>query len=170
VFLTACIDCKDIPLGHQGTPSSDALRVLEAFAIATRRPAESSLDVHQLVHLAVRDWLREQGVLREWTYKAVVRLVQVFPDSECWARSKWGRLLSHIKAALSHGPSDERDKAKINLAWKYAKALGDNGRSFEAEELFKQILEIRKRMLGEDHPDTLTRMASMANLAATYRD
>ena len=30
-----------------------------------------------------------------------------------------------------------------------------------------QVMETRKRVLGDEHPDTLT---SMANLAATYRN
>ena len=40
----------------------------------------------------------------------------------------------------------------------------DEGRSKEAEELEVQVMEIRKRVLGEEHPSTLT---SMANLAST---
>ena len=42
----------------------------------------------------------------------------------------------------------------------------DEGRSKEAEELFKQVMEMKKRGLGEEHPDTLT---SIVNLASTYR-
>ena len=41
------------------------------------------------------------------------------------------------------------------------------GRSKEAEELFVQVIEISKRVLGEEHPHTLT---IMANLASTYWD
>ncbi|KAF2022756.1 hypothetical protein EK21DRAFT_82486, partial [Setomelanomma holmii] len=36
----------------------------------------------------------------------------------------------------------------------------------EAEELFVQVMETRKRVLGKEHPDTLT---SMANLAFTLK-
>jgi hypothetical protein len=39
-------------------------------------------------------------------------------------------------------------------------------RSDEAEELELQVLELRKDVLGEKHPDTIT---AMANLAATWR-
>jgi hypothetical protein len=45
--------------------------------------------------------------------------------------------------------------------------LYSDGRFKEAEELFVQVMETRKRVLREDHPDTLT---SMANLASTYRN
>ena len=44
-------------------------------------------------------------------------------------------------------------------------ALLADGRYDEAEELFVQVRETRKRVLGEEHPDTLT---SMANLASTF--
>jgi Tetratricopeptide repeat len=39
------------------------------------------------------------------------------------------------------------------------------GRSIEAVKVFEDCLEIRKRVLGADHPDTLW---SMNNLAAIY--
>ena len=41
------------------------------------------------------------------------------------------------------------------------------GRSKEAEELFMQVMETSSRVLGKEHPSTLTRMA---NLASTYRN
>ena len=41
------------------------------------------------------------------------------------------------------------------------------GRWKETEELFVQVLEPSRTMLGEEHPDTLS---SMANLASTYRN
>src|SRR6266699_27742 len=37
----------------------------------------------------------------------------------------------------------------------------------EAEAPFEEVFQTRKRMLGEEHPHTLT---SMANLASTYRN
>jgi hypothetical protein len=41
-----------------------------------------------------------------------------------------------------------------------------NGKQKKAEELFMQVMETRKRVLGAGHPDTLT---SMANLAHTWK-
>jgi hypothetical protein len=45
--------------------------------------------------------------------------------------------------------------------------LHKDGRWREAAELFVQVMETRKRVLGEEHPDTLI---SMNNLASTYRN
>ncbi|KZL63858.1 kinesin light chain 3, partial [Colletotrichum incanum] len=50
-----------------------------------------------------------------------------------------------------------------NLASTYR----DQGRWKEAEELQARELDICARVLGDEHPDTLT---SMANLASTYRN
>jgi hypothetical protein len=49
-----------------------------------------------------------------------------------------------------------------NLASTYSK----QGRWKEAEELKVQVMEMRKTVLGAEHPDTL---ASMNNLASTYK-
>jgi hypothetical protein len=49
-----------------------------------------------------------------------------------------------------------------NLASTYM----DQGRWKEAEKLFVQVIETRKRKLGAGHPDTLT---SMNNLAFTWK-
>jgi hypothetical protein len=55
----------------------------------------------------------------------------------------------------------------MDLIRRYAIRLNEDGRWGEAENPITQILEWNKRMLGIDHPDTLTRMA---NLASTYRN
>ena len=49
-----------------------------------------------------------------------------------------------------------------NLATTYQK----QGRWNEAEKLFVQVMDMRKKLLGAEHPDTIS---SMANLARTYQ-
>jgi tetratricopeptide (TPR) repeat protein len=44
--------------------------------------------------------------------------------------------------------------------------LYSDGRYKEAEELFVQVMQRTKRVLGDEHPDT----RAMNNLAATYSD
>jgi hypothetical protein len=48
-----------------------------------------------------------------------------------------------------------------------ASALWNQGRWKEAEELDVQVMETSLKVLGHEHPQTLTRMD---NLASTYRD
>jgi tetratricopeptide (TPR) repeat protein len=165
------MDQKDIPLDLLPTASSretkDVVETLVAYALITKRPAESALDIHRLVHLEIHMWLQRQKQLDQWTQRAITRIQQAFPDNNHGNRSKWRRLLPHAKYALSYGRTEKEDEASTNLAWKCATALYSDGRYNESGELFVQVMEIRKRVLGPEHPDTLT---SMANLASTYRD
>jgi hypothetical protein len=171
LFLAACRDRKDILLEFLEAPSlyerDDAIRVINSYKIVTRRPAESALDLHRLVHGALRGWLRKQETLENWTETAVTRLSQVFPDDSHGNRSKWRRMLPHAKYALSHSSRGQEGPEKMRLVWKYAMALGSEGRDRESEELLSQVMEVRKRVLGDEHPSTLN---SMANLAPTYRN
>jgi len=48
-----------------------------------------------------------------------------------------------------------------------ASTFRNQGRWKEAEELEVQVMETRKRVLGQEHPDMLT---SMNNLAEVLRD
>jgi tetratricopeptide (TPR) repeat protein len=40
------------------------------------------------------------------------------------------------------------------------------GRHAEAEQLYQKVLQLREKVLGKEHPDTLT---TMNNLAELYR-
>ncbi|ETN44018.1 uncharacterized protein HMPREF1541_10883 [Cyphellophora europaea CBS 101466] len=44
-----------------------------------------------------------------------------------------------------------------------ASTFGNQGRWREAEELFMQVMEISVRVLGKEHPDTLTCMNNLAH-------
>ncbi|KAH8708390.1 kinesin light chain [Phaeosphaeriaceae sp. PMI808] len=155
LFLAACIDRKDIPLELLEASSprerDDAIKILNSYALVTRRPAESAIDLHQLVHRALRGWLQKQETLDQWTQHAITRLLRVFPDYNHGSRSKWRRLLPHAKYALSNSLTEQEGADRMTLS----------------EELFVHVMEMRKRVLGDEHPDTLT---SMANLASTYRN
>jgi tetratricopeptide (TPR) repeat protein len=172
-----CITVKDIPLEVLAPPpngsTEDAIQILNAYALVARRPADSAVDLHRLVHYAIQEWLKEHQLLDHWTQEAVARLDQIFPDDNHRNRHKWRRLLPHAQAVLSHiledcqGVQIEHDEAAMSLIWKCAMALSSDGRWEEAESLQVKDLEICSRKLGDDHPDTLT---SMANLASTYRN
>ncbi|KAF2633333.1 kinesin light chain, partial [Macroventuria anomochaeta] len=171
LFVAACVDRKDISLDllEAASPQAreDAVRVLDKYALVTRRPAECALDVHRLVYQALRDRLQVQGQLMQWTQRTIKQLLQVFPNDDHSNRSKWRRLLPHAQHALSHSLADSNDEERLDLASKCAGTLYSDGRYQEAEELDVEVMQTRRRVLGEEHPETLT---SMANLASTYRN
>jgi tetratricopeptide (TPR) repeat protein len=169
LFLAACVDRKDISLDLLEAASmqarQDAIRMLDRYALVTRRPAESALDVHRLVHQALRKRLQVQERLVQWTQHAIIQLLRVFPGGDHSNRSKCRRLLPHAQYALSHSPAVDDGEERLQLASRCATTLSSDGRYKEAEELGVQVMQGRKRVLSDEHPHTLT---SMANLALTY--
>jgi tetratricopeptide (TPR) repeat protein len=167
LLFMACVDRNDIPLEILPTARTyeqgiSAVATLDAYSFVTKRTAESALDLHRLVHVSTRIWLQEHRLLSQWTQVVVTRLLEVFPDNEHGSRSRWRRLLPHAKYALSSDPNEQDNEARTNLASKCAITLLTDGRWREAEGLFMQVMETRKRALGVKHPSTLTAMNDLA--------
>jgi hypothetical protein len=99
--LAACVDRKDISLDLLEAASrqarEDGIKLLDQYALITRRPAESALDFHRLVRYALRKRLQAEGRLQEWTQRTITRLLWVFPNDDHSNRSKWRRLLPHAR-------------------------------------------------------------------------
>jgi len=169
----ACIEPKDIPLsllpeGRTRNERIKAIGTLHAYSFVTQRPADHSLDLHRLVHLATRNWLRKENLLAHWTEKVIERLNEVFPsDEDHKNRSLWRVYLPHVRYAIESDLVDREWKTRTTLMWRYGMCLYEDGRWTEAEAPITQYLDIEKKLLGEDHPDTLI---SMANLSLIYAE
>ena len=63
----ACVDPRDIPLSLLlSGPSQkeiDALGTLNTYSFISRRLADLALDLHQLVHLVIQNWLQKEGLV-----------------------------------------------------------------------------------------------------------
>jgi hypothetical protein len=168
--LAACVFPKDIPLDLFSAPSwrdrQDAMKLLSRYKLITRRPAESAIDLHELTHYGLREWLEKQGLRSLWNENTMTRLCCVFPI-RLNKRSKWKRLLPHTGYVLANSPASGVIDNRLTLTMKCALALHKDGWYSQAEELFVQVKETREKVLGSEHPDTLV---SMANLASTIAD
>jgi tetratricopeptide (TPR) repeat protein len=166
----SCVDAKDIPqsllpLAQSTKKAVEAIGTLTAYAFVTEHKTEQLLDLHRLVHLAARNWLRTEGSIAAWAANALERLVEVFPNNDHTNRSLWRTYLPHARYVLEIEKNSEGSKT-AELLWKFGMCNYSDGRYEDAERAFTQVMETRKNKLGLDHPDTLT---SMANLASTYR-
>jgi tetratricopeptide (TPR) repeat protein len=168
----SCIDAKDIPQSLLPPAEStkkafDAIGTLSAYSFVTRHQGSQLLDLHRLVHLATRNWLRTESILGQWTAKALERLEEVFPDIGHINRSMWRTYLPHARHALESRLDVDIVFEKTGLLWKFGMCVYNDGRYDEAEKAFTQVIETRRRVLGVEHLDMLT---SMNNLASTYRN
>ena len=167
----ACIEPTDIPqsmlpAGKSKTQETDAIGLLKAYSFLIKKSVSTTLNMHRLVHLATRSWLRRGDHFAEWTMKARQQLSKVFPDHDHTNRSVWRLYLPHARRILRCEVYEgEEVNAQMQLLWKIAMCLYEDGKYDEAEDAFARAMEARKRVLGEEHPDTLS---SMANLASTY--
>jgi tetratricopeptide (TPR) repeat protein len=166
----SCVDPKDIPQSLLPPAQSrkkeiDALGMLDAYSFVSRRAGNQALDMHRLVHLATRNWLRKEGRLVRWAVKAMQRLAEVFPEDDHQNRSMWRLYLAHALYVLEQDSLEEGGKERVLLIWRVAGCLYHDGRYKEAEPWYMQMTEMSKTLLGEEHPETLN---SMDNLATTY--
>jgi hypothetical protein len=134
---------------------TNAIGTLHSYSFILKRPVESSLDVRRLVHFATRNWLRKEGLLSEWTEKAILRLEEVFPSDDHTNRSVWRIYLPHARQVLgsdlSNPDIDHPDRLN-SIAW-MAGTFRNQGRWKEAELLDVQVMETSKTKL----PTILTR-------------
>jgi tetratricopeptide (TPR) repeat protein len=168
----ACIDPGDIPPllhppGLSQVKQYDALGVLKAYSFITEQPVNKFLNLHRLVHLATRNWLRKENLLEQWTIKTRARLTGVFPDDDHRNRKLWREYLPHARSILQRKEFDNQGNKRVELQQKVGQCLYRDGRYNEAEVLFLKILENNKETRGQDHPKTLS---SIAWVASTHRN
>lgn len=167
--LVACLDQRDIPLELLEASSTyrnaeEAIKLLDNYALIRRRQADSSIDIHQLVHSALRKQLQSQNILIQWRQKAIWQLLSIFPDPDHSDRHKWRRLLPHAKYILSQSTSDLEDGPNtIVLRRKYGIALLTDEMYNEAAAELSQATETYKTIFGNEHPTTLVGMGNLAS-------
>jgi tetratricopeptide (TPR) repeat protein len=171
LLLMSCVAPTDVPQsflppGPSRNREIDAIAILEAYSFIVR-PSDIAIHIHQLVHFATRNWLRTQQLLGIWTEKAIERLKEVLPDHDHQNRIIWRAYLPHATYVLDFDLANEDRLGRIDLLWKYGMCLYQDGRWIEAEASFKQLMETHKRMLGQEHPDTIL---AMSNLSITLGD
>jgi hypothetical protein len=64
-----------------------AIGTLCAYTFLVRRAESKTFDMHRLVHLATRIWVRKQGLAAETNQKGVRHLVDAFPNDDYANRS-----------------------------------------------------------------------------------
>ncbi len=143
----------------------EAIGSLNAYAFILERDIPGSFDVHRLVRLVMRSWLQEKGEWEKWTANVVQRLVEEYPFPRHENRKTWTKYLPHGQAVLEVNGAvntEEQSSLLFNIAESYF-ILGNYN---NAEQLYRQTLQLREELLGREHPSTLD---SMNNLAAALQ-
>ena len=116
------------------------------------------------IHPLVRDWICVTMSHRKATCASTQCILGMSVSWKFESENYSFRqtLLPHIDVVLQGGTATRPD-LNARLVYTYSEA----GRWKEAENLWLLVMEMRKRVLGEEHPELLM---SMANLVLTYRN
>ncbi|KAF4332557.1 kinesin light chain [Fusarium beomiforme] len=138
----------------------DDVAILRDYCLIMLSEDAGTFEMNGLVQLAMRRWLKAQGLQNKFLEQYITVMASSFPtgDYENWTRCR--ALFAHVEAAAEYRPSEN------NLEKIWSGLLYNGGWPMEgSREARVQVMERRKAKIGADHPDTLT---SMNNLAVTY--
>ncbi|KAF9890136.1 hypothetical protein FE257_006297 [Aspergillus nanangensis] len=166
----SCIEPSMIPrslLPEASTKKKmvDAIGTLAAYSFVHKQDGGLFLNVHRLVHLAMRNWLRSEARLLPYVLQAMQRLVEdiVFEKPE---RSIWRAHLPHMKFVLAIDPVGTATMERFLLLKGYGQCLLDDGRYIEAEEHLDTLVELGKQLFGDEDVLTHTALGNVAQAIA----
>jgi len=140
--------------------------ILRSYSLVSLTTDRTVFEMHRLVQVAMRSWLRAAKEFDRWASQFISNLEEAFPTSEFGNWATCQSLFPHATAALyveATGRETNLQLAKLLLrSGGYASAVGVY---IDAEKMEERSLEVRRKVLGAGHLDTLM---SMGNLARTY--
>ncbi|KAJ5348541.1 uncharacterized protein N7506_001794 [Penicillium brevicompactum] len=145
----------------------DALVPLLNYSLIQLEINERLFNMHRLVQLSVRAWLEMHQQLYSWQAKSRGIVARVFPDGNYESWTKCRSLLAHAKSVLN-SICDLEGEDRLNTATLLSNCglfLDLQGAYKEAEAMYRQALEVREKVFGREHPDTL---ASVNDLASVF--
>ena len=171
LYFMSCVAQQGIP--HSLLPSASKLRevqaigTLKAYGFITISEEGNSYDIHRLVQIAVRNWLKSTGDLTRWRCETMKQVARIFPFFKHENRYECTMYLPHVQCILKFQdfPEDFQEPLEY-LLFNIGEYFRQTGKYIEAEKMYRQTLELKKEVLGDDHPDTL---GSMNNLALVFR-
>jgi tetratricopeptide (TPR) repeat protein len=160
-------DCADSSCGSADEGFEEDIITLRNYSFISDSPDGVVFKMHRLVQLATRDWLKLHKQDIYWLEQSLSNLGAAFPNSnfENWTECR--ALLPHAKLAFDVR-AKTRDACLIwaSVSCKAASYMLSQGLATDAGRLASGSADIRKELLGKEHPATLT---SLFILASTYR-
>jgi tetratricopeptide (TPR) repeat protein len=151
---------------------ADAVAALRRYSLS--RIVTDGLHIHRLLQTVIRAALDLEAE-RAWAATAVRLLRAGFPTEsgkvEVAAWPECERLLPHVLTVADYGRRlDVEPVAWLWLLHQAAVYLRSRGQYRQAVTLQAEALAGRRRLFGEDHPDTLASLHSLAVVNRNLRD
>lgn len=104
------------------------------------------LDMHSLVHLALKFRPRQSHIMSMTREDAIDHLSRVFPSDEWDNRTVWRQYFPHVLPLVKGGES-EASMSSSRLGYWVGQCLYVDGRRREATEVLQFVVTIRKKLM-----------------------
>ncbi|KAL7762869.1 hypothetical protein ACKLNR_006227 [Fusarium oxysporum f. sp. zingiberi] len=143
----------------------DDIAILRDYCLIMLSKDASTFEMHGLVQLAMRRWLKAQGLQDKFLEQYITIMASSFPTGEYENWTRCQQLFAHVEAAAEYRPNEDNLKKTWsgllhNGGW-YA---GLQGRYAVAEHMLSQGKRTREKLLGNDHEATLESMSLLASI------
>lgn len=141
----------------------DAVASLINFSLITAELSRQTFDMHPLVQLATRKWLRVHGELGRWQEQSINIISQILPEGNLEDWKFCEALEPHVHTVLRYECTSQHgrlDRAQIlhNSSW-YARKRGYYD---IARAKIEEATTTRTEMLGPENEDTLKSLRTLA--------
>ncbi|KAH7418770.1 hypothetical protein BKA64DRAFT_208003 [Cadophora sp. MPI-SDFR-AT-0126] len=138
----------------------DDVSILRQFSFISANKDGTTFKMHRLVQLATRKWLEDRAQAERWKHQFIRNLDAELPTGEYENWERCQTLFPHAQSAAAQKPKEQDsllDWASVlyKAAW-YALRMG---KGEEAEKLSVQAMKVPKKILGDEHSNTLSGMA-----------
>jgi hypothetical protein len=144
------------------------ISVLLSFSLMKREQPFETFSVHPLVHYWSRERMSKSEQRKMCEMGSTILSCAIPWRFETQNYRLRRMIFPHLKANKSHERQIGLIKHYYDDKWSnFALVFSENGDLNNAEQLKVQVLDMRKKLLGAEHPDTIS---SIGNLASTYRN
>ncbi|KAJ0422358.1 hypothetical protein BJY00DRAFT_311079 [Aspergillus carlsbadensis] len=161
----AIINPRNIPMsilppGATRKQQLEAIGLLSAYSFTTSQP--TGINMHRLVHMATRNWLRQNGLFDRWVGQVADRMDDAFPPNDNSNRQLWRQYLPHAFSLVQDEAFTSHEDCHPKLLQHIADCLYSDGRYSGAEALYARLVTVHGRGAGQDNELTLDSMAKLA--------
>ena len=164
----ACLDRQGIPRELLPTTESPAkvtvaLGLLKAYSLITGNENNTLFNMHRLVHLATRSWLRTNDEFHFWAHSCLLEVSEKFPEWPGSELDTCALYLPHAQTVLDYGPmSGVVHVTSIDLAIVVALYLKEQGRYDIGEVWARKAEEWTERLPKKDANLSLAALDELA--------
>ncbi|CAI9636431.1 unnamed protein product [Alternaria burnsii] len=137
----------------------DDVHTLRDYSFITVTKEADMFEMHNLVQLATRTWLGNQGQLHRWQGQFISNLCAEMPTGRHENWQKCQVLFPHARAALAQRPQNKDSlKEWALLLYKAAWYAWNRGNAGEAEHMSTVSMEVSREVCGEESVETFNSM------------